>query len=401
MSGALFDPLTILGEMLLKTDIETLRSLYQVTPELYSFFIPRIYPTVNLRNEAQCLDAFLSFAKLDLGASSKFRKLRVFISHGDTTKLQAALKYFLKSHALEFVEVKDTAGRTGYPEDLFTLIGEIVSTSTAARPLTVVYEGIRFIPYEFILRARHVELKMSNLDPFGTHPPSSQEWPLKTLSFTLDAGKPTFEALFIRAVKFPDLTHLLLNIKPSEFDAEVVDESLLTVMENSQSLEELVIIFEPVSKLDTSYVAHSLDALSGSLSSLSACHPYYIRLHMVLRCTAYHAFHVLDCMKTFKGFSEISVSISCREEDARLLLKHGYFLFASGGENTSFRIDRIVIRRSQRKATVYGSTVQDKLTHAPSNRDHSHYKTCPWIYREEFEGFSADWVDVMIPAGDL
>ncbi|PPQ84877.1 hypothetical protein CVT26_008836, partial [Gymnopilus dilepis] len=301
MSGALLDPLSVLGEMLLHTDIESLKNLCQVTPPLHRFFIHKIYPNVHLRNEVRCLEAFLSFAELGLGFPLKFRKLRLSISDGDTSKLEAALKLFLNSDALQVVEFKGAAG-IDYSTNLLTLIGRIAATATS--PLTMVYENIRFIPCEFILYARHVELKLSNLDPFGTYPPIIEEWPLQTLSFSRDAGKPTFDAMFIRGIKLPNLTHLLINIKPSASDIEYIDESLLTILQNSQSFEELVLIYEPNSELDFSLIAYSLDALAKSLSSFSACRPHSVRLHIVLRCSAYHAFQVLDCMKALKDFSE-------------------------------------------------------------------------------------------------
>ncbi|PPQ78949.1 hypothetical protein CVT26_003869 [Gymnopilus dilepis] len=417
MSDALFDPLTTLGDMLLETDIETLKNLCKVAPPLHRLYVHQIYPIVSLRNETQCLDAFLSFAKLELGYPSKFRKLRLSISHGDTTQLQAALSLFLNSEALEIVEVTGTLGTIDYPDELLRVVGQIAST--AARPLAMLYEGIRFVPYEFISYARHVELRMVNLDPFGMHPPASQEWPLETLSFSRDAGKPTFDNMFIRGIKLPNLTHMLLNVKSSDSDPHIIDESLLAVLENSKDFKELVLVYERAlqftslvvilltlftsadSRLDFSYVAQNLQDLAQSLSSLSARRPHSILLHMIFRCSAYHAFNILTCLKSLKNFSEISILIRCRENCARLLLKHGYYLLTATGENTSFRIDRIAIRKSQQSATVYGTTVQDDATLTSASRDPTHFKMCSRVYNEEFEGFAADWVDTMIPVGDL
>ncbi|PPQ85827.1 hypothetical protein CVT26_002406 [Gymnopilus dilepis] len=401
MSNEAFDPLTLVADILLySTDEESrlaLKRLCKVDCDLWNYLFHRVYSTIHIRNNRQLLESFILFVSGRLVFPEKVQRLRVSVAGGkDTGLLQAALTYFLHSNALQFLELIGPAG-SHFPMDLVSIISSI--TSTSAKPMTVVCDDLGPVHWGCIYHARHVELKRSYLLHDKSIPPRT--WTLQSLTCSTDSGLETFDSMFLQQIELPSLSHLLVHVTPSGCDEEIVDHSLLAVLCNNTTIEEVVIIYTPNSAIPLRSVARTMQNLSEVLRSIASRHRGEISLNIDLRCSVRHAISLLSTLGDLEYFGTISASITTNHNSARVLLRHGYGLFVAGGANSSFRVDRREIRRSEKISTVYGYTVKDNETLIPASRNRSHHSICPWVSRPELCGFAVNWHDVMIPINNL
>ncbi|PPQ83368.1 hypothetical protein CVT26_012674 [Gymnopilus dilepis] len=409
MSNEGFDPLTVVADILLDSPDDrsrmALRSLCGVSCDTWCYLFHRVYSTIHIRNDRQLLKSFILFVEGNLVRPAKVERLRVsFVcdSDSDPNLFQSALNCFLNSNALQYLELIGLAPEPHLSPELASIISGIISKS--ARPVTVVCDNVGPVHWSCLHYASHVELRRRS---FLAHGQSNLpiKWALQSLSFSTSSGQETFDSMFLKQVELNELSHLLLHVKPSDFDdSEIVDYALTTVLYNNTRLEEIAklrlskIVNETASLF---CIARTMQSLANALNPISACRRGAISLNIDLRCNIHHAIHVLSSLADLEYFATVSVSITTTYKSARMLLKLGYSLFVAGDGNVSFRVDRRVIQSAQRITTVYGYTIKDDKTLTPAPRHRSHYNFCPWVRRPELGGFDVNWQDSMVPIINL
>ena len=248
MSNEGFDPLTVVADILLNSSDDenrmALRSLCGVSCDMWCYLFHRLYPTIRIRNERHLLESFIHFVEGNLVQPGKVKRLLVSITgdnDSDTSLFRAALNYFSGSNALQYLELIGLASKPHLSLELASIISRIVSTST--KPVTVVCDNVGPVHWSCLYYASHVELR-GHSSLAQDRSTTCKTWPLQSLTCSTDSGQETFDSIFPDQIELNELSHLLLHVKPSPFDCELVDYTLTTVLYNNTRLEEIVIVYE-------------------------------------------------------------------------------------------------------------------------------------------------------------
>ncbi|PPR04422.1 hypothetical protein CVT26_002288 [Gymnopilus dilepis] len=374
---------------LLKTLSRTCRRL-----SLYSFH--RACHTFDLRTPSR-RSTFNSLVKSGIAVPSKVLGIRIDLSEQDAS---AALRLFLKSQSLVTMELYGNGDQSPQPH-LVHLVAQIASSSE--RPIGFIFVNMRIVPWTFIKIAQCLIFEASDIEPCESYPALDCVLPLRTITFATSTGGMSLEALFGRRVYVPYLTHLLMNFKPSETtDMNMnVHYDLTEILLTSKALEEITIVYRPNYKMSTSDIADELRALAKKLVHVTHPARREITLDFHFESSGEHALQFLPFLKILRDFKLISIAIPGNPSLVRRLLRLGYQLFVASGNNTSFRVDRIVKDERTNSSIIFGCTVRDVVTRECLSRVRSHYNVCGPRSRRELGKGGAEWRDNMVPVEEL